>query len=269
MTLVAAMPGRKADAMRSSKIRTATPVAATAPARPSPYLLVRHDQPLTLSLPEQIAARLGERIITGTYHPGQRIQEIPLAAEFAVSRGPVREALRILEKEGLVAIHPRRGAHVTDLTVSEVRDIFEIRGALLGLAARLTAERATPEITRMLETGVARLAELLRAGDLSDAYIETSFEMSLRLAAGSDNPRLSEMIRSLALQTLRYTRLALSTLARRTQSVRNWQALARAVRQHDPDAAEAAVKRLVYDSRDTATRLLTGGGKAAVDKGAA
>ena len=263
MTLAVVMPRQEAEATRAGRTGNA------APARPSPFLMVRQDQPLTLSLPEQIAARLGERIIDGSYQPGQRIQEIPLAAEFAVSRGPVREALRILEKEGLVAIHPRRGAHVTDLTVPEVRDIFEIRGELLGLAARLTAERATPELTRIIETGVARLAELNRASDLSDSYIETSFELSLRLSAGSGNPRLSEMIRSLALQTLRYTRLALSTLPRRGQSVRNWQALARAVRQHDPDAAEAAVKRLVYGSRDMATKMLTGAGKAAADQGPA
>src|SRR6185295_15358913 len=62
----------------------------------------------TLSLPEQIAERVGNAIIRGNYEPGARIQEQALADQFHVSRGPVREALRILERDGLVRIHARR-----------------------------------------------------------------------------------------------------------------------------------------------------------------
>jgi DNA-binding GntR family transcriptional regulator len=83
--------------------------------------LARASVALTLSLPEQIASRLSERIVSGAYEPGQRIMEQALAQEFAVSRGPVREALRILERDGLVTILPRRGAIVTDLSVDEVK----------------------------------------------------------------------------------------------------------------------------------------------------
>src|SRR5687768_12783860 len=89
--------------------------------------LARASLALTLSLPEQIAARLSERIVSGACRPGQRIMEQALAAEFTVSRGPVREALRILERDGLVTILPRRGALVTDLSISEVKEIFDIR----------------------------------------------------------------------------------------------------------------------------------------------
>ena len=67
---------------------------------------LRLGAPLTQSLPEQIAARLSERIVSGTYTPGQRVMEQAVAEEFEVSRGPVREALRLLEKEGLVMILP-------------------------------------------------------------------------------------------------------------------------------------------------------------------
>lgn len=75
----------------------------------------------TLTVPEQIAASVGERIISGALPPRARILEQELAAEFAVSRGPVRDAVRILEREGLVTILARRGAVVTDLSATEVR----------------------------------------------------------------------------------------------------------------------------------------------------
>jgi DNA-binding GntR family transcriptional regulator len=65
---------------------------------------LRSGAPLTQSLPEQIAAQLSERIVSGAYTPGQRVMEQAIAEEFDVSRGPVREALRLLEKEGLVLI---------------------------------------------------------------------------------------------------------------------------------------------------------------------
>ena len=83
-------------------------VRKPAPAPAAPARLAA--APLTLSLPEQIAAQLAARITSGAYAPGQRIMEQAVAGEFAVSRGPVREALRLLEKDGLVTILARRGA---------------------------------------------------------------------------------------------------------------------------------------------------------------
>ncbi|MDD5030802.1 MAG: GntR family transcriptional regulator, partial [Rhodoferax sp.] len=67
------------------------------------------------SVPEQIAGRIGDRILGSAVAPGERIAEQELADEFGVSRGPIREALRILEREGLVTLLPRRGAIVTEL----------------------------------------------------------------------------------------------------------------------------------------------------------
>src|SRR3954468_13668215 len=103
------------------------PARSLRPALPSPVAGA-----LMLSLPEQIAAQLAARITAGTYQPGQRIMEQALAAEFSVSRGPLRDALRLLEKDGLVTIIARRGAQVTKLSIQEVREIFDIRVALNG-----------------------------------------------------------------------------------------------------------------------------------------
>ena len=79
----------------------------------------------TLTVPEQIAARVGERILSGLWRPGERIGEQELADEFQVSRGPIREALRILEREGLVTLLARRGAVVTRLQARELHELLE------------------------------------------------------------------------------------------------------------------------------------------------
>jgi DNA-binding GntR family transcriptional regulator len=209
----------------------------------------------TLSLPEQIAERIGNGIIRGGYEPGARIQEQEVADQFNVSRGPVREALRILERDGLVQINARRGAQVTQLDIDEVNDLFEVRISLIGLAARLAAERRDPEFTARMRAGIERLAGIAKKAD-ADAYASAVYRHNIMLAEGSGNRFVHKMVASLSHQTLRYSRLGLSTPQRRAQSVRNWRLLLAAVQGHKPKAAQAAAEKLVRDSRDTAIKLL-------------
>lgn len=213
--------------------------------------------PLTLSLAEQIAARLSERITSGTYAPGRRIMEQEVSAEFSVSRGPVREALRLLEKEGLVTILPRRGAQVTRLSIAEVREIFDIRAALNGLRDRQLAGSADRgRLLPALEGAVERLARLARDPAEAGEYVECVFELNRMLNDASPNRRLRAFLASLALQTLRYSRLGLSTPERRRQSVTNWQRLVKAMRDGDGLEAQRAAEQRVLDSRDAAIAQL-------------
>src|SRR5690349_19192547 len=134
----------------------------------------------TLSLPEQIAEQVGNAIIKGFFEPGHRIQEQDLADRFAVSRGPVREALRILEKDGMVQILPRRGAQVTRLDVDEVNEIFEIRTSLFGLAARLFAKRPNEAALEQLKEGVDRLQYLVN--NKVDDYVSAVYRLNMAVA---------------------------------------------------------------------------------------
>lgn len=212
--------------------------------------------PLTQSLPEQIAARLSERIVSGTYAPGQRIMEQAVAAEFEVSRGPVREALRLLEKDGLVMILARRGAQVTNPTIAEVNEIFDIRAMLNGLRDRSIAENPQREpLLPVLEQEVSALSGHADQPDAT-AYIDTVLRLNRLLTQATGNRRLQTILGSLAVQTIRYTRLGLSTPERRRQSVRHWQDLLRAIREGDGDAAERIARRRVLDSRDAAIEQL-------------
>ena len=218
---------------------------------------LRLGAPLTQSLPEQIAARLSERIVSGTYTPGQRVMEQAVAEEFEVSRGPVREALRLLEKEGLVMILPRRGAQVTNPTIAEVHEIFDIRAMLNGLRDRLIAESPHREqLVPVLEQEISRLAQTADAPGAGDEYIEIVLRLNRLLTQTAGNSRLQSILGSLAVQTVRYTRLGLSTPQRRRQSVRHWQRLLQAIRDGDGDAAERIARQRVIDSRDAAVEHL-------------
>lgn len=213
--------------------------------------------PLTRSLPEQIAARLSDRIVSGAYAPGQRIMEQAIAAEFTVSRGPVREALRLLEKDGLVTILARRGAQVTNLTIAEVKEIFDIRAVLNGLRDRQIAEDPQRAgILPALEAELAKLVRFAREPELGDEYVETVARIDGLLTRASGNRRLKSIQSSLMLPTLRYRQLGLSTPQRRRQSAQNWQRLVKAIRDGDGAEAEHIARQRVIDSRDAAIRIL-------------
>ncbi|MGH8616408.1 MAG: GntR family transcriptional regulator [Burkholderiales bacterium] len=214
-------------------------------------------QALTQSLPEQIAAQLSARIVGGIYAPGQRILEQTIAAEFAVSRGPVREALRLLEKDGLLIILARRGAQVTKPSIAEVKEIFDIRAVLNGVRDRGIAE--DPERARLLpslEAEVGLLEKYARDTKRGKDYVDTVFRINRMLTAASRNHRLQSILDSLALQTLRYSRLGLATPDRRRQSVEHWQKLVEAIRNGNGETAQKIAEQRVLDSRDAAIRAL-------------
>ena len=219
--------------------------------------LARASLALTSSLPEQIASRLSERIVSGAYAPGQRVMEQALAAEFTVSRGPIREALRMLERDGLVTILPRRGAIVTDLSIEEVKEIFDIRAMLNGLRDRLVAEDPDrAKVLAALEPEVAKLTRYAKDAKKGQQYVETVWAINRILTEACTNTRLKNILDSLSRQTLRYSQLGLSTPERREQSVRHWEALVAAIRKGDGAAAERIARDRVTDSRDGAIRAL-------------
>jgi len=115
---------------------------------------------------------LRERILNGDFQPGERLVEDRLSAEMAVSRIPVREALRGLAAEGLVTIEPRRGAYISVLSEKEARDMVEVRATLEALNARLAAEKCD-------DAGARRLAQI--------------FDEGMQAVAENDSPRMLKM----------------------------------------------------------------------------
>ncbi|MDM0085425.1 GntR family transcriptional regulator [Variovorax sp. J31P179] len=208
------------------------------------------------TLPEQIAELIFNSIADGEYEPGERIREEALAEQFEVSRGPVREALRILEKDSVVRILPNRGAHVTQLSIKEVADIFEIRRKLSStMIARLSADEAA-RLAAVIDADVRALDSLALDPDGSQEYFQISFRLSRVLRESCTNERLAEILASLSRQTLRYTQLGLATPARRKESARNWKSMHKAMKAGNVDAAAEAVEKLIEDSQREAIRQL-------------
>jgi len=212
----------------------------------------------TLTVPEQIAAKVGDRIIAGRMEPGVRVGEQELADEFAVSRGPVREAIRILEREGLVAVLPRRGAVVSALAADELRELFEVRAGLFEIVVRKVAAARPPELLAVMRAGVARLKALAADPAGGDAYAETVHRL-IQISAGfAGNERLRRMIAALSLQSLRYSKLGLASVDRRQRSVRLWQQALDALEDGDADRMMVLARQRSEESADEAARQLAG-----------
>jgi DNA-binding GntR family transcriptional regulator len=214
--------------------------------------------PLSLSVPDQLAAELARRILAGSLEPGLRLGEQELAAEFQVSRGPVREALRVLEREGLVTLNPRRGAMVTELSAREVAELFEIRAALFSLVVQKVIRAPQPELMAALHAGVSRLESLADA-DGGDAYAETVYRLLVLAARHAGNQRLEQMLSALSLQTLRYSKLGLASVARRRRSARQWRQAIRAIERGDEAQAVALTLQRIRESGEEAARRLVPG----------
>jgi len=218
-------------------------------------LFADRDDP-TLTVPEQVAAQVGDRIIAGRIAPGERIVEQDLAVEFRVSRGPIRDAIRILEREGLATIHARRGAVATELSVDEVGEIVEMRAALLETAARKNVEARSADLLAVLAAGIGRLEQLAALDDDRGEYAETVYRMSIISARACGNRRLARTVTALSLQTLRYSKLGLASKTRRQASLKLWKSSLVALRRGEADRYIALTRERVEASGAEAMRAL-------------
>lgn len=147
------------------------------------------------NLSDQVYARVLEAIIDRTLLPGQRVRQNELAEKLGVSRQPVSHALHLLHRQGLVAESGRRGFEVTQLDPARIRQLYEVRGAIDALAAKLAAERSKHDAA-----GRAQLEDALLAGRGADRKtplarliaFDVDFHRAIYRLAG--NPLIEEMI---------------------------------------------------------------------------
>lgn len=207
---------------------------------------------------EGIAKVLSHRIIHGIYQPGDRLIEAALSKEFVVSHGPIRDALRILDRVGLVTINSYRGAQVTEVSVREVQELYQVRSALVGIRARWIAEDPErAEALRKVEEPVARLIVLAESEKNAEAFVDESFIVNNMLTDSLSSRWLRSTLQALTLQTSRYSRLALLASAeRRRESALLWQALLDAMASGEGDLAERVAQVLSLTARDAAVKYL-------------
>jgi len=162
-------------------------------------------RPVAATLPASIADRLRELIIEGDLVAGTRLNERALCDRLGVSRTPLREAFRVLASEGLVELTPNRGAQVVALSVTDIRDSFEVMGALEALGGELACARITDAEVAQLKALTYRMLACHARRDLP-AYYQLNRQIHDAINAAARNAVLAQTYttQNLRLQNLRF-----------------------------------------------------------------
>jgi DNA-binding GntR family transcriptional regulator len=212
------------------------------------------EPPVRAALGASVTTVLRDAILDGSLPPGHKLHETALATQLAVSRSPVREALMQLERERLVDSPPNRPATVHRATATEIRQIYTIRAALEGIAARWAAERTTTALARRLGSQADALDAATRAAgeppDPNLVALSLAFHETIADAAGSEE--LSQLLRSLRNQIRLVMIAGLARMpAGRAQAIHaEHVALVTAIAKGDGARAELLASRHVRGARD-------------------
>lgn len=198
---------------------------------------------------DQVAAlvrRLRGEIISGALRPGEALRQEMLADRFATSRMPIREALRVLESQGLVVLVPHKGAAVAPLDPAELEEVYEMRVAAETLALR----RAIPELSNAQIDRAARIQERAEASDLREfGALNKAFHLALYAPCG--RPRLLAHISGLSDVADRYLRFTAGLLDYTDRSHREHRALLAACRRRDEAEAASLLARHIAEAGET------------------
>jgi len=222
-------------------------------------LLAAMPPPAHKTLAAWATDRLREEILSGRLAPGRRLYEQELASAMHISRTPIRDALRALEREHLVTIAPNHETVVTAHTAADVREIYQLRAVLEGLAVRLAIE-VTPETVAGALFGIERrMAVALAAGEY-DALIDLDLDFHDAILDGARNGRLVDAARRVHDQVRRYLSVPRQAPAPEEYrlSLAEHTALAEAVRDRQPDRAEALMRAHIIDRGEYIARVVGG-----------
>lgn len=192
-------------------------------------------------LGQKIFQRIRQDIIRGKYGKDEELKELLIAAEMGVSRTPVREALRQLEREELVTIIPNKGTYVVGVTVQDMKDIYEIRFALEGLCARRAAENAFPEQLEALEE-ILYLTEYHIKKEHGQQIVELSGKFHEILYEAGGSRMMTRILKSYYLYLEQARRVLFTIPGSIGKAAEEHRQIVEAVKARDGEKAEQAVK---------------------------
>jgi DNA-binding GntR family transcriptional regulator len=193
---------------------------------------------------------LREAIVSGQFHPNERLVEATIAQRIGAGRTAVRAALVRLDQEGLVKLERNRGARVRLITDREALEIEEVRAALEGMLARRAAERIKSEGLRGLRQVMVQMRERVEAAD-SIGYSELNATFHQLIWTAADHPTASNLVGSLKSQGIRFQYQTALRPGRAQRSLREHEAIFAALKTHDGDAAESAMRAHLAEVLDT------------------
>lgn len=208
------------------------------------------DAPDEKPVADQIARRLARDILRGRYKPGERIREQEIADRLGVSRAPVREALHIVEQEGLLENIPWRGARVVLLTLNDIEDLFLLTAALMAVVARLAAERATDDEIEAFSKLVEEHAATATPTRPIQEQLSGAFGLGSFLFHIARSPQVQATI-GRVVRLVYWQHRVLNTVDAkwRADAVQTWREFADVLRTRDPDRAERAINAVDRHAR--------------------
>lgn len=195
-----------------------------------------------LPLRDVVFRALREAILKGDIKPGERLMELQLAQKLGVSRTPIREAIRMLEQEGLAVTTPRKGAEVAKMTEKDMEDVLAIREALEQLAAELACDVADEQKIILLEEERDRFERMIRSGEIKK-IAESDMRFHELLYEASGNPKLVGMLSNLREQMYRYRVEYLKDDRNYPNLIAEHKAIVEGLRQRDKKKVHEAMAR--------------------------
>lgn len=209
-----------------------------------------------LPLREVVFNALRQAIIEGEFQPGERLMEVTLANKLGVSRTPVREAIRMLELEGLVVMVPRKGAEVAKITVKDLKDALEVRMAMEALSVRLACERIDDKGKEELKAACIKFKEAINS-KLVPAIVEGDEAFHNVIYKASKNNKLINITQNLREQVYRYRVEYVKDFLYHDNLVREHDLITMAILKGDADTAEKIMKEHIYNQEQIVIKNVT------------
>lgn len=223
---------------------------------------VRHAIERRKTLKEQIVDSIKEAIAVGELKPGEKICETKLAEELGISRTPLREAIQILESEGFLRVMPRRGAVVSEYSKKDIKDIYEIKAALEGLAARLATKNMSDAAIDKLEEINDQLKSMTLSNEKSvGRFFKIHNQFHDVFLKASDNERLYQLNCHLMEPFKRFRLTSLAIEGRFSQAIKTHEEIIQVFRKRNSEKAEELVTRNVLEGGIALLKKLEAEGK--------
>jgi phosphonate utilization transcriptional regulator len=207
----------------------------------------------TSSLTSLVQGELERMILSGELAPGAKLTEVALAARLGVSRGPLREAFRMLEEAGLVRTEKNRGVFVRDIPLEEAIEIFDLRAAMDELVGRRLAETITPAALREIRALVDSMEQAVKAKDAHHYHL-LNLKFHDRLVELAGNSKLSAIYRKLIKELSLFGLMKLADGWLMPISAGEHRQIVKAIASGDPEAAGKAMFDHVMESKDRTIR---------------
>lgn len=205
------------------------------------------------SLVQMALDALLNEIMSGRLRPNQRINEISTAKKLGVSRSPIREALRVLERDGLVTYEPGRGAFVTDITPEDADELYLIHGHLLGLAMRLACQKMTAADLAAIGDLVQGLRTAVDEGD-RQKFVALRGDLERTITDKALSPRLARLVAIMGHPCARYRALHVNVPGYMDEVVACYEGIYNAFREKDETLAEELRVRIIDLGRELLRR---------------